>query len=91
MDRDLCIYRPDLIESYSNLLHFICSKPKTVVEQLELFIEDLQRNYKVNQQIKEEIDEDVENENPFGGNSDDDFEFIEAPKLSQVARTTFHN
>lgn len=74
MERDLCIYRPESTESVSNvMMSSICSKPSSVIQQLEIDIESLQQKVKINSTIKEVIDDDdVENDNPFGSDDDDD-------------------
>jgi hypothetical protein len=53
----------------------MCSKPAIIVQYLEKEIAELKKNYSVNATIAEDINAEdaVENENPFGGDDEDDF------------------
>lgn len=90
MDKDLCVYRPDIVEGTVGVqIPVLSSRPAVIVMQLEEDIATLVKNYKVNSTIKEESDDDFKLDNGFS-EDEDDFQFVnERPSIFK--RETFHN
>lgn len=91
IEKDLCVYRPDLYEGTQQAtIPVLSSRPAVIVLQLEEDLATLVKNFKVNSAIKEESDEDITLENGFDDPEDDDFQFVtERPSIFK--RETFHN
>ncbi len=66
MEKDLCVYRPDICEGIQTAhIPVLSSRPAVIVMQLEEDIATLVKNYKVNSTIKEESDDEIKLDNGF--------------------------
>lgn len=73
MEKDLCVYRPDICEGTPTAhIPVLSSRPAVIVMQLEVDLATLIKNYKVNSTIKEESEDEIKLDNGFDDQDDDD-------------------